>query len=105
MSPPSPCLRLLLLLLVGAATTRAQVPACRSNEGEPGRFPTWPVTYDMRSSTIIQPCNMSGFLDAELYSQFGVVSIDWSNAKVFVGPKKKKNKKEKKRKKIKLCNL
>ena len=24
---------------------------------------------------------MSGFLDAELYSQFGVVSVDWSNAK------------------------
>ena len=35
----------------------------------------------MRSSTIIQPCNKTGFLNATLYSQFGVVSVDWSNAK------------------------
>jgi hypothetical protein len=41
----------------------------------------------MRSSTIIQPCNTSGFLNASLYSQFGVVSIDWSNAKqLWVNP-------------------
>ncbi len=72
-------------LLLSAAS--AASPACSSNEGEQGRFPLWPVTYDMRSSTIIQPCNMSGFLDAELYSQFGVVSIDWSNAKaLWVAP-------------------
>ena len=35
----------------------------------------------MRSSTIIQPCNKTDFLNAALYSQFGVVSVDWSNAK------------------------
>ena len=57
------------------------VPACRSNEGALGRFPLWPPTYNMRDSTIIQPCNMSGFLNATHYSQFGAVSIDWSNAK------------------------
>lgn len=56
-------------------------PLCRSKEGEQGRFPLWEPTWDMRSSTIIQPCNDSGFLDAALYSQFGIVSVDWSNAK------------------------
>ena len=72
---------LLLVLLAALAPAAAQSPACSSNEGQQGRFPRWPVTYDMRSSTIIQPCNKSDFLDAELYSQFGVVSVDWSNAK------------------------
>ena len=68
------------LLLVAASFAAAQPPqpACSSNEGQQGRFPKWPSTFDMRSSTIIQPCNMSGFLDADLYSQFGVVSVDWS---------------------------
>ena len=59
----------------------ASVPACRSNEGMQGRFPTWPPTWRMQDSTIIQPCNFSGFLNASHFSQYGVVSIDWSNAK------------------------
>ena len=46
-----------------------------------GRFPLWTPTWNMQDSTIIQPCNMSGFLNATLFSQYGVVSIDWSNAK------------------------
>ena len=63
------------LVLAAAATAAvAQSPACSSNEGIPGRFPTWPVTYDMRDSTIIQPCNKTGFLNASLYASFGVVS-------------------------------
>ena len=68
------------LLLVAASFAVAQTPqpACSSNEGQQGRFPTWTASWDMRASTIIQPCNMSGFLDADLYSQFGVVSVDWS---------------------------
>lgn len=41
----------------------------------------------MQDSTIIQPCNMSGFLDAPHFAQFGVVSIDWSNGKqIWVAP-------------------
>jgi hypothetical protein len=35
----------------------------------------------MPRSTIIQPCNESGLLDAALMGRFGVVSLDWSNAK------------------------
>ena len=65
----------LLSLLSLSFRPSAAVPACKSNEGEPGRFPLWPATYNMQDSTIIQPCNMSGFLDAELFSQYGVVSV------------------------------
>ena len=70
-------------LLAAAAVGAQPTPACSANEGIQGRFPRWPSTYDIQSSTIIQPCNMSGFLDASYYSQFGVVSVDWSNAKAL----------------------
>lgn len=44
--------------------------------------PNWEPTYDMQRSTIVQPCNMSGFLEPiSFYAQFGIVDIDWSNAK------------------------
>ena len=66
-----------------AVCAAAALPACRSNEGEQGRFPLWSATYVMQDSTIIQPCNESGFLDASLFSQFGVVDVDWSNAKAL----------------------
>lgn len=55
---------------------------CQSHEGIQGRFPQFSPTYDMQSSTIVQPCNMTGFLQPpEFYAQFGIVDIDWSNAK------------------------
>lgn len=46
--------------------------------------PNWPVRYAMNSSTIVQPCNASGYFNDYSLSQlskFGIVSIDWSNAK------------------------
>ena len=75
--PPRSWAVLSLLVAVHAAPT----PPCRGNEGEAGRFPTWPPTYDMQSSTIVQPCNTSGFLDPSVFSQFGIVDVDWSNGK------------------------
>ena len=71
---------LLGLLASSADLNAASPPPCRSNEGEPGRFPTWPATWVLQDSTIVQPCNTSGYLD-DAYAQFGVVSVDWSNAK------------------------
>jgi len=71
--------RTFLIFMIAVASLVAQ--PCKSNEGIPGRFPRWASTYSMQDSTIIQPCNMSGFLNASHFSQYGVVSIDWSNAK------------------------
>jgi hypothetical protein len=67
---------------VAAVASAASPPPCRSNEGEPGRFPTWPATWRLQDSTIVQPCNTSGFL-ADSYAKFGIVSVDWSNAKAL----------------------
>ena len=70
-----------VLAAIAAASSTAAGPACHSNEGMQGRFPLWEPTWNMQDSTIIQPCNKSGFLNATLFSQYGVVSLDWSNAK------------------------
>ena len=46
-----------------------------------GLVPAWPPTWNLQLSTIIQPCNLSGWLDPVFYSQFGIVDVDWSNQK------------------------
>ena len=45
-------------------------------------LPKWAPTWNMQDSTIVMPCNSSGFLEpVEFYAQFGIVDLDWSNAK------------------------
>ena len=41
----------------------------------------WSPTYNMSMSTIIMPCNTSGWYNASLAAKFGLVDVDWSNAK------------------------
>ena len=49
--------------------------------------PHWPGNYNMQQSTVIMPCNTSGPLDPQFFSQFGIVDVDWSNMKsVWVRP-------------------
>ena len=49
-------------------------------------LPKYPVTYQMNSSTIIMACNKSGYFSPEVVqklSRFGIVDIDWNNAKAL----------------------
>ena len=41
----------------------------------------WTATYEMARSTIMMPCNSSGYYDAIVASRYGVVDFDWSNGK------------------------
>ena len=52
-------------------------------DGRPSRLclPKWNFTYNMSRSTIIMPCNLSGWYNATAAAEFGLVDIDWSNAK------------------------
>jgi hypothetical protein len=50
----------------------------RSNWPAPW-LPGWEPTYNMSLSTIMQPCNYSGYLEPEFASKFGLVDIDWAN--------------------------
>ena len=44
-------------------------------------MPRWEPTYAMRSSTIVQPCNFSGGMDSVWLAKWGIVDMDWSNAR------------------------
>ena len=44
-------------------------------------LPPWPATYNMSLSTIMMPCNDSGYMDAATAGAWGIVDYDWSNAK------------------------
>ena len=46
-------------------------------------LPPWPPTFNMSLSTIAQPCNYSGMLEPTFASQFGLLDLDWSNAKLI----------------------
>ena len=65
---------MLLLALVAAASHATTLAGG-------GRVPPWPPTWQMNLSTIIQPCNSSGYFDPEAAAQWGVIDFDWSNAK------------------------
>jgi hypothetical protein len=57
------------------AVLLALVPAVHAG------VPSWPATYQMNRSTIIQPCNDSGYFDPQFGGQFGIADFDWSNGK------------------------
>ena len=49
-------------------------------------LPKWQATYQMNRSTIIMACNFSGYFSDETVqklARFGIVDIDWSNAKAL----------------------
>lgn len=45
--------------------------------------PAWPPTYNMSMSTIVMPCNYSGWTDPAWGAQWGIIDFDWSNAKAL----------------------
>ena len=78
-----PLLLLLLLLAPAAPRASAQPASSCGNEGgstpRPCSVPAWPATYQMNASTIIMPCNYSGFQAPSTVAGWGVVDFDWSN--------------------------
>ena len=41
----------------------------------------WSPTYNMSMSTVIMPCNTTGYFNPSAAAAYGLVDIDWSNAK------------------------
>jgi len=58
------------------------------------QVPNRPPTYQMNSSTIIMPCNNSGFTSTASTAGWGVVDFDWSNAKAIWAKSKPMNDEE-----------
>ena len=47
----------------------------------PGK--SWAPTWDMSMSTVMMPCNTSGWFDPSLAAQYGIADFDWSNARAM----------------------
>jgi hypothetical protein len=47
----------------------------------PGK--SWEPTWDMAMSTIMMPCNTSGWFDPSLAAKYGIADFDWSNARAM----------------------
>lgn len=75
-----------LALLCASAAARTRSPVTRYAPVESrggGAFPRFPPTYNMTRSTIIQPCNDSGYFDPVQAGRYGIIDFDWSNAKAL----------------------
>ena len=70
--------------IASAAAAGNPAPPCTDwPQSCPGTVPRAPYrqTWQMNLSTIIQPCNDTGFLDPETTKGWGIVDFDWSNSK------------------------
>ena len=47
----------------------------------PPVLPSWEPTWNITRSTIIMPCNLSGYFDQDIAGRFAIVDYDWSNGK------------------------
>ena len=78
---------LLLLAVVSSSVAAGSAGSCHDwpgvcpggNESHP-RAP-YKQTWQMNLSTIIQPCNSTGYTDPESTKGWGIVDFDWSNGK------------------------
>lgn len=68
----------LTLLVVGAAHAQNCHDWPRTC---PGTFPKMPPTWQMNLSTIIMPCNDTGYTDPQSTLGWAIVDFDWSNGK------------------------
>lgn len=66
-------------ILTGAFSS-PDYPAGNGYKSPKLRLPKWSATYDMPSSTILMPCNYSGWHSVEEALKYGLVSYDWANA-------------------------
>ncbi len=48
-----------------------------------GKLPNQPPRYQMNQSTIIMPCNNSGYMDPKRTVGWSVIDFDWSNGKAI----------------------
>ena len=74
---------MLLLTMTLVSATAASYRPSSAGAGYVGRWrlPTWEATYSMAASTVVMPCNYSGYHDVATVKDFGWVQYDWSDNK------------------------
>lgn len=96
---PDPCVNTVKAIAVTASCAGAPggrqvpaaplVPSCATQNGAPPcplPQPPWAPTWELSRSTICQPGNTAGFLNATEAARFGLVSLDWSIANTVWRP-------------------
>ena len=69
-------------LLLAAVVAAAATPSCNEwPHSCPGTVPAFGQTWQMNKSTIIMPCNTTGFTNPQYIKGWSTVDFDWSNAK------------------------
>jgi hypothetical protein len=48
-----------------------------------GQLPNKPPRFQMNQSTIVMPCNNSGYMDPERTVGWAIIDFDWSNGKAI----------------------
>eukprot|EP00912_Choanoflagellata_sp_UC4_P000772 UC4_evm2s485 len=78
---------LVLPSLVAGFSLGLSGPRHRSSEGflplSATRLPSVEPRYQMNRSTIIMPCNNSGYMDPERTKAWSIIDFDWSNGKAI----------------------
>mmetsp|Transcript_894 Transcript_894/g.2044 ORF Transcript_894/g.2044 Transcript_894/m.2044 type:complete len:441 (-) Transcript_894:36-1358(-) len=73
---------ILTAVFIVALTRNADAKSCHDWPNTcPGTLPRMKQTWQMNKSTIIMPCNNTGFTDPKSTLGWGIVDFDWSNAK------------------------
>jgi hypothetical protein len=87
-NPPDPCPGIVKSVVVVAHCSEGPggaqlplLPSCATTNGAPPcPLPVWEPTYQLNRSTIAQPGNTEGYLNATEAGRWGLLSLDWSIA-------------------------
>jgi hypothetical protein len=72
----------MIRLLLAANTVAAATLSCNEwPQSCPGTVPAFGQTWQMNKSTIIMPCNTTGYTNPEYIKGWSTVDFDWSNGK------------------------
>jgi hypothetical protein len=71
----------LLAAASAGATRHYHADGAGVDAAAPPVLPNWDATWDMKRSTVIMPCNYTGFMDPAVYKDWGLVDFDWSNGR------------------------
>ena len=72
---------MMLAHLASGTLPRASNTTCDWPNTCPGTLPRMNQTWQMNLSTIIMPCNNTGFTNPKTTLGWGIVDFDWSNSK------------------------
>ena len=76
LAAPPPLLAAMAIAIASLAAPAALAAASSPPASSPWpAHPTWAPTYDMNMSTMMMPCNTTGWFDAQLAAKYGIADF------------------------------